>query len=195
MQLTRKSLSRLGAAGGAAFALPGGVTRASARAGAPPDADLAYLRLLIGAELLALDFQTRALATRKLGPAAPTFRRSLADERAHYATLARLLQDAGQMPATSADVDFTYPRGSFGSRAAVEHLGWRVESLLLGAYLGAIGSVETPELRLPIGQIAANEAQHLSALAPLLGRRAVGRAFPPALAMSAASNRLDAFES
>jgi hypothetical protein len=144
MQLTRKSLLRLGAAGGAAFALPGGVARASARAAAPPDADLAYLRLLIGAELLALDFQTRALATRKLGPAAPTFRRSLADERAHYATLARLLQDAGQTPASSADVDFTYPRGSFGSRAAIEHLGWRVESLLLGAYLGAIGGVETP---------------------------------------------------
>jgi len=195
MQMTRKHLLRVGAAGGAAFALPGGVALAGTTATAPTDGDLAYLRLLIGAELLALDFQTRALAARKLGPAAATFRRSLADERAHYASLAKLLSDAGQPPATSADVDFTYPRGSFGSRAAIGHLAWRVETLLLGAYLGAIGNVEAPELRLPIGQIAANEAQHLSALAPLLGRGAVGRAFPRALAMSAASDQLDAFES
>jgi hypothetical protein len=51
------------------------------------------------------------------------------------------------------------------------------------------------ELRLPIGQIAANEAQHLSAIAPLIGRKQVGRAFPQALAISAASDQLDAFES
>jgi hypothetical protein len=193
MQLSRKRLLGVGVAGGAALILPRGVARAAAT---PPDGDLAYLRLLIGAELLALDFQTRALATRKLGPAAAsTFRCSLADERAHYATLARLLQDAGQTPATSADVDFTYPRDGFASRVAIARLGWGVESLLLGAYLGAIGNVETAELRLPIGQIAANEAQHLSAIAPLIGRKPVGRAFPQALAISAASDQLDAFES
>ena len=192
MQLSRKRLLGVGVAGGAALILPRGVAHAAA---SPPDADLAYLRLLIGAELLALDFQTRALAARKLGPAASIFKRSLTDERAHYATLAQLMRDTGQTPATSADVDFTYPRGGFASPVAIARLGWRVESLLLGAYLGAIGNVETAELRLPIGQIAANEAQHLSAIAPLIGRKPVGRAFPQALAIGAASNQLDAFES
>ena len=192
MQLSRKRLLGVGVAGSAALILPRGVAHAAA---SPPDADLAYLRLLIGAELLALDFQTRALATRKLGPAASIFKRSLTDERAHYATLAQLMRDTGQTPATSADVDFTYPRGGFASPVAIARLGWRVESLLLGAYLGAIGNVETAELRLPIGQIAANEAQHLSAIAPLIGRKPVGRAFPQALAIGAASNQLDAFES
>jgi len=172
MQLSRKRLLGVGVAGGAALILPRGVARAAAT---PPDGDLAYLRLLIGAELLALDFQTRALASHRLGPDASIFKR--------------------QGPATSADVDFTYPRGAFASHVAIARLGWRVESLLLGAYLGAIGNVETAELRLPIGQIAANEAQHLSAIAPLIGRKRVGRAFPQALAISAASDQLDAFES
>jgi ferritin-like protein len=194
--LSRQALLRWGAAGGAALLLPGSAAARTAAADTLPDADLAYLRLLIGAELLAVDFQTRALAaTARLGTLAPTVRRALADEKAHYATLARLLQAAGEPPATPADVDFTYPRGSFASRTSIAHLGWRIETLLLGAYLGAIENVQTPSLRLPIGQIAANEAQHLSALAPAAGKLRIGRAFPAALTMGAVSSRLDAFES
>ena len=57
-----------------------------------------------------------------------------------------------------------------------------LEDLTLGAYLGAVENVQTPQLRLPIGQIAANEAQHVSALA--VARRAARdrprlRAVPP----------------
>jgi Ferritin-like domain len=183
--LSRRSL----VAAGAALLAPG-VARA-----APPDGDLAYLRLLVGAELLAIDLHTRALRTNRLGSSASTFRRSLADERAHYAALGRLLTSAGQPPATGADVDFAYPRRSFASRAAIGRLAWRIETLLLGSYLGAVRAVETPELRLPVGQIAANEAQHLSALAPLAGKLRIGRPFPAALTIGAASAALDVFES
>ena len=163
---------------------------------APPDGDLAYVRLLIAAELLAIDFHQRALAAKgKVGSLAATFRRSLADERVHYAALVRVLTDAGQ-PATGAgDVDFAYPRGSFASRGSIARLAWRIENVLLGSYLGAIAGVQTPELRLPIGQIAANEAQHLSAVASAAGKARIGRAFPPALSIGAASDALDAFES
>jgi hypothetical protein len=179
--------------------LPGGASALSARAAAveaPPDGDLAYLRLLIGAELLAIDFQTRALAAkRRPGSLTATFARSLADEKAHYAALAGTLKDAGQSPATPGDVDFTYPRAGFASRSSIARLGLRIETLLLGGYLGAIENVQTPTLRLPIGQIAANEAQHVSALAPAAGRLRIGPAFPAALTMSAVSTRLDAFES
>jgi Ferritin-like domain len=191
-------LLKLGVGGGAGLFLTGGsaLTGRASAADAPPDGDLAYLRLLIGAELLAIDFHTRALAARsRLGAAARTFARALADERAHYARLARLLQNAGQTPAGSGDVDFHYPRGAFATRRSIARLGWRIESLLLGAYLGAIESLETQELRLPIGQIAANEAQHVSALAPLLRQRAIGAAFPAALTMSTVSATLDGFES
>jgi rubrerythrin len=162
-----------------------------------PDGDLAYLRLLIAAELLAVDFQTHALAGHKLrhNGASGVIRRMRADENAHYAHLADLMTAAGQTPATSADIDFTYPKGSFRSQASILKLAGRLEHLMVGAYVGAVENVETPDLRLPIGQIAANEAQHAAALAALTGREVIGKAFAPALQMGAVSDALDGFES
>jgi ferritin-like protein len=161
-----------------------------------PDADLAYLRLLIAAELLAIDFQAHALASGKLRHAASSLaRRIRADEKAHYDLLAGLVTAAGQTPATAGDIDFSYPKGSFRSQASIVRLAGRLEHLMVGAYLGAIASVEAPELRLPIGQIAANEAQHSGALAALRGQPVIGRAFAAPLPMAAVSNALDEFES
>ena len=74
-------------------------------------------------------------------------------------------------------------------------LAGRLEHLMVGAYVGAVENVETPELRLPIGQIAANEAQHQGALAGLRGDSVVGTALAPALQMGAVSDALDEFES
>jgi hypothetical protein len=168
-----------------------------ASAGTPSDADLAYLRLLIAAELLVFDFQSRALACGKLrrNGAHALFRRIRADEEAHYTHLANLLAAAGQTPATSADIDFSYPKGSFRSQASILRMAGRLEHLMVGAYVGAIESVEAPELRLSIGQIAANEAQHQSALAGLGGHPVVEKAFAPSLPMSAVSDALGEFES
>jgi rubrerythrin len=169
----------------------------AAAADTPPDSDLAYLRLLIAAELLVFDFQTRALAGGKLARngAHALFRRIRADEKEHYTHLASLLTAAGGTPATADDIDFSYPKGSFRSQASIVRLAGRLEHLMVGAYVGAIENVETPELRLPIGQIAANEAQHQGALAALSGRPAVEKAFAPALRMNAVSDVLDEFES
>jgi rubrerythrin len=162
-----------------------------------PDGDLAYLRLLVAAELLALDFQTSALASGKLrhDGSAAVVRRMRADERAHYTKLANLMAAAGQTPTTAGDINFAYPRASFRSQASTLRLAGRLEHVLLGAYVGAIENVETPELRLPIGQIAANEAQHAGALAALVGRSAIGKAFAPSLSMASVSDALDEFES
>jgi rubrerythrin len=66
---------------------------------------------------------------------------------------------------------------------------------MAGAYLGAAENLETPELRLPIGQIAANEAQHVGALEALEGRSVIGKPFAPALQMGAVSDALDEYES
>ena len=68
------------------------------------------------------------------------------------------------------------------------------EDLTLGAYLGAVQNVQAPQLRLPIGQIAANEAQHVSALAVSAGRPAIGSAFAPSLQIDAVSTALDNYE-
>lgn len=198
--ISRSDLLRRGAVGGGAFlATASGLAAVApfAAADTPQDSDLAYLRLLIAAELLAVDFQTRAMQSGKLrrNGAHALFRRIRADENAHYRQLAGLLTSAGQTPATSDDFDFSYPKGSFHSQASIVRLAGRLEHVLVGAYVGAIENVEAPLLRLPIGRIAANEAQHQSALAALGGGALVGRAFAPALQMGAVSDVLDEFES
>ena len=197
--LSRADFVRRGVVGGGAMLVSAsGLASLPAVASADtvPDGDLAYLRLLIAAELLAVDFQTHALASGKLHRAAHTLVRQIrSDENVHYDSLASLLTAAGGTPATSADIDFTYPKGSFRSQASVLRLAGRLERLLVGAYVGAVESVETPALRLSIGQIAANEAQHAGALAGLHGEPVVGKTFAPVLQMDAVSDALDEFES
>lgn len=184
--------------GGVALAAGAGlvVFATPAARAALPDEDLSYLRLLIGAELLEADFTSQAVGSGKLGRASSAvFRQMAADEKAHYNSLAQLLSGGGQTPATSADIDFGYPKGSFDTEHSVVALARSIEAVALGAYLGATENVQTPELRLPIAQIAANEAQHVGAVAERAGKPVIGRAFAPSLQIDAVSSFLDTFES
>jgi hypothetical protein len=193
--LRRDQLLRRAALAGGALLVPAALA-GPAGAATPTDNDLAYVRLLVAAELLAADFQKKALASGRLASRPKTtMEKMAADDRAHYATLAELLRAAGQPPATAADIDFSYPRRSFASQPSTLKVGAEIKSLLLGTYLGAVENVETAPLRLPVGQIAANEAQHAAALAALRGRAVIGRAFAPVLQIDAASAALDRFES
>ena len=72
------------------------------------------------------------------------------------------------MPATAHDIDFSYPRGSFASRAAIARLGVQLETLSLGAYLGAVAPADAALPR-PAAARAASEAQHLSVFAGEVG--------------------------
>lgn len=187
--LLRKGTALLGAGAAASFF-------AERAAAALPDADLAYLRLLIGAELLAADFHDQALASGKLAKTvASAVKQIHADESAHYAGLAQLVTAGGQTPAAAGDIDFSYPAKTFASQAAILEAAWSIETLTVGAYLGAVENLQTPQVRLPVGQIAANEAQHVSALAAVLGRPLIGHAFAPSLSIDAVSAALDAYES
>ncbi len=168
----------------------------SASALTAPDGDIAALRLLIGTELLALDFQTRALASGKLPTSSSALlKRMQADEQAHYDGLADLMSEAGQTPATSDDIDFSYPKSTFDSGSSILKLAAELEALQLGAYIGANAGVQTPQLRVAIGQISANESQHVAALATLAGKPVIGRAFGPALTSGAVTSVLDVYES
>jgi Ferritin-like domain len=192
--MNRAGLIRSGVGGGAA--LIGLGVWAERAAAAVPDVDISYLRLLVATELLKADFAARALANGKLeGSAARVVRRMRSADTAHYTGLAALMNDAGQPPATADDIDFSYPRGSFASARPTAALAWRLTSLALGAYLGALEQVQTPSIRLPLGQIAANEAQQQGALASLVGRQAIGSAFASALPIDVVSTALDAYES
>ncbi len=196
---SRSALLRRGVQGGGVVLVAGsGIAALAAAASAAtlPDGDLAYLRLLIGAELLEVDFQSQALASGKLGAASTAIVKQMAaDEKAHYNSLAQLQAGGGQTPATSDDIDFSYPKGSFDTEQSILELANSIETVVVGAYMGAIQNVQTPQLRLPIGQIAGNEAQHVGALAALAGKPVIGRAFAPSLQIGAVSTFLDTFES
>lgn len=163
-----------------------GIMPGRALAATTTDNDLAWARLLVVAELLAIDFYGRALRSHHGEPA--SFRRALADERRHHEAAAKILTSAGQVPPGPGDVDFVYPKRAFTSRRAVRELGTRLESIFLGAYLGAAGSFDDDTLKLGAARAAASEAQHLLAFT---GR--IGPAFPRPLPIDAASNALDAF--
>ena len=91
--------------------------------GVVPAGDLAYTRMLIGVELLAIDFYTNAIASKHLRAGAlDDARVALINESEHYAYLANALTALGQTALTAADVNFSYPAGSFYSADAVTGL-------------------------------------------------------------------------
>jgi len=176
--LRRSSALVIAASGVGAFA-------PAAFADAPTPGDLAYLRLLIAAELLAVDFYEQAAVSLRI----------LADEKEHYTLLAALMTAAGQTPTTADDIDFSYPTGTFASRRSVLRFAKELERMLAGAYIDALEHVETPGYRLTMGRIVANEAQHHSAIAALQGEPPIQRSFPTAVRIDAMSNYLDRYES
>jgi hypothetical protein len=194
--LNRADLLRRGVGSGAMLIVSGAAFGAPAPAAGIPDGDLTYLRLLVAAELLKADFQIHALRSRKLAPASTSLARQMhADDVAHYRGLAALMNSAGQPPTKAGAIDFSYPRRTFGSQGSIVKVAWKLGTLTLGAYLGAVTNVQTPELRQPLGQIAANEAQQLSALARLLRRPVIGGAFAAAWPIETVSSALGEYES
>ncbi len=205
-QLTRRHLFGTGARGGAALLL-GGTTAAvlAANADATPPAaaigavaasDLAYVRLLIGAELLMVDFYTEAVVSKHLhGRSLADARLALINEGEHYSYLAAVVGSTGGVALTAADVNFTYPDGSFFTAASVTKLAGTLEQLALGAYLGAAGNVANPVVAAALAQITANEAQHLAAFSLSAGQAAYHDAFPDPLTIEEASDALAAYTS
>lgn len=193
--LTRAGLLRSGAAAALAASSAGIVARGAAAA-APPDADLAYARLLVAADLLAADFYTQALAAKQFGASTTkALRHAAFNEQEHYAAVAGALTAAGQTPATADDIDFTYPAKSFADKGSIAKLGVAIEQLQLGAYLGAADAVQTDPLRSIVSRIAANEAQHVSLFTGLLEDRLLGVSLPLPLGIDEASTALGAYTS
>jgi len=199
-RVSRGQLILRGAKGGAALfltgSLAGSLVDSAVAADTVPDSDLAYARLLVGAELLGLDFYMRAIASKRLsGDALGSLKRARLNERGHYNRIAEILSGAGQTPAVASDFEFSYPRGAFASKASIARLGVRLEATFMGAYLGAVEGLQTSALKQPVAQIAANEAEHLSVFRRLSGRSPIGIALPRPLTIDEASNALDAFTS
>jgi rubrerythrin len=172
-----------------------GALAPSALADGVPDGDLAYLRLLIASELLAIDFYAQTFAQGNLGREyAAVARRIRADEMAHYTALAALMTDDGQTPATAGDIDFAYPSGTFATRRSILRFAKQLEHMIVGAYIDALAHVQTPEYRDGMARMLASEAQHHSAIAALWGEPVIGKA-PLPVRMDVMSNFLGNYES
>jgi hypothetical protein len=184
---------------GAALLVAGsalGFVPEAATADTVSDGDLAYARLFVTVELLALDFYGSAIVSKHFDKGQlADLRRARADEKQHYDSAAAFLVSAGQVPATAADIDFSYPRGSFLSKRAIAGVGVRLESIALGGYLGAVEGYATNALKQRAARAAASEAQHLSVFAAEVGGRRIGAAFPRPLSIDRVSNTLDTYTS
>jgi Ferritin-like domain len=122
------------------------------------DADIA--KLAATAELLAIDFYTRAIASKKLtGDELSYLVGAKANEVAHYDALKGVLKSA-----TPSGLRFKYPAGSFASRTSIGNLGHALETAFVGAYMGAVTAFTSNELKGVAAEIGACESRHLSVL-------------------------------
>jgi hypothetical protein len=161
METTRAAFLSRGAKGGLALVAGGsvlGLAQGTALAAGSADADIA--KLAATAELLAIDFYTRAIRSRRFaGDELAYMQAALGNEQAHYAALAGVLGKAAPK-----GLKFTYPNGSFSSARAVGKLGTALETAFVGAYMGAVTALRSNELKGVAAQIGANESRHLSVL-------------------------------
>jgi hypothetical protein len=194
--MTRAQLLTRTAKGGAALLVAGsalGQFVGNAAADPLPEGDLAYARLLVATELLGADFYARAIASHKVGPRLlKRLKLAHANELQHYQSVGAILTGAGLTPAGASDIDFSYPRGTFRSDGSVAKIALELETIMLGAYLGAVDGLQTTALKPVVARIAASEAQHVAYLSTIKGLSSF-QAFPNPMTIQQVSNALDAY--
>jgi hypothetical protein len=159
--ISRAQFFSRGAKGGLALVAGGGLLGlAEGSALAAPAADTDIAKLAATAELLAIDFYRRAIASRRFsGDELGYMQAALGNEQAHYKALAGVL--GSQAPK---GFKFKYPNGSFASAKSIGRLGQALETAFVGAYMGAVTALKSNELKGVAAQIGANESRHLSVL-------------------------------
>jgi demethoxyubiquinone hydroxylase (CLK1/Coq7/Cat5 family) len=176
-------------AGGAAL---GAAAPAGARTAADPtEGDLAIVRLAASAELLAQAFYTGALGSKKFTQEEQGYlEKALANEKEHYDALAKVLGDTAPV---ADDFEFVFPKDTFSLRGRMLRVGTVLETVFVGTYAGAAGTLTLPEQQTVAAQIAASESQHLSVISDLRGGSPVGPSFPQTFDVERASAVLDPF--
>jgi hypothetical protein len=165
-----------------------------AASGQLTDLDLALGRLAVGAEILAAEFYTQAIASRQFGAAGlKDLKRALFNEQEHLTAVSQILAGAGQTPETADDFDISFPKGTFASRESIAKFGVALETTLVGAYLGAVDSFAALDLKTTAARIAASESHHLSVFGALAADRPIGVSFPVPIDYETASTFLDQF--
>jgi hypothetical protein len=167
---TRAQFLARGARGGLALVAGGamlGLAEGTALGAVTADTDIA--KLAATAELLAMDFYGHAIKSKKLkGDELAYLIGARANEKAHYAALHGVLGMA-----TPSGLKFTYPNGAFTSRKSIGMLGEALETAFVGAYMGAVTSLKSNELKAVAAEIGACESRHLSVLTNIAANRIV----------------------
>jgi hypothetical protein len=192
METTRASFLANGARGGLAL-VAGGSLLALAEgtalgATAVKDADIA--KLAATAELLAIDFYSKAIGSKKFSGAELAYMAAAREnEQAHYKALAGVLKSAAPK-----NLRFAYPGGTFMSKRSIGKLGQALETAFVGAYLGAVTALKSNELKGVAATIGANESRHLSVLTNIAAGTIVpAPAFPKALTAAQATAAVKPF--
>jgi len=166
----------------------------TAASGPLAELDLAVARLAVGAEILAVEFYSEAIASKKFsGDTVKYLKRAQFNEQEHLTAMSLVLSGAGQAPSTADDFTITFPKGTFDSRGSIAKFGVAIETAFVGAYLGAVDAAGSSDLRTTAARIAANESQHLSVFSDLAANRPLGISFPAPIDYETASDLLDAY--
>ena len=191
METTRAAFLSRGARGGIALVAGGSViaaTTGTAFGARTADTDIA--KLAATAELLAIDFYTKAIGSKKFsGAEAAYMAAALQNEKDHYKALAGVLKAAAPK-----GIMFSYPSGTFASAKSIGKLGQALETAFVGAYLGAVTALKSNDLKGVAATIGANESRHLAILSNIAAGTIVsGPSFPKALTAAQATAAVSPF--
>jgi ferritin-like protein len=89
-----------------------------------------------------------------------------ADEDAHIAAITQTIQNLGGTPAQAPAIDY---KDALSSRGKFLRFGLRFENLFAGAYLGAAGAVDNPDILQAAAGIYGTEERHAAIVGELLG--------------------------
>ena len=148
-----------GLRGGLALVAAGSLLAATAGSALGAETgDVAIAKLAATAELLAIDFYGKAIASGTFtGDQLGYMTAAKQNEQDHYDALAAVLASDAPKGLT-----FTYPAGTFASANSVAVTGIALETAFVGAYIGAVEALTSNELKATAGLVGANEAQHLA---------------------------------
>jgi Ferritin-like domain len=191
METTRAAFLSRGAKGGLALVAGGSVlAMTNGPAFGSVTADTGIAKLAATAELLAIDFYTRSIRSRKLkGAEAAYLAAALQNEKDHYQALAGVLGRSAPK-----GLRFRFPSGTFASARSIGRTGQALETAFVGAYLGAVKALRSNDLKAVAAQIGNNESRHLAILSNIAAGTIVsGPSFPKALTAAQATRAVSPF--
>ena len=190
----RGTFLRRGAVGGLALVGGGGLLASVAgpafASATTTKSDTATLQAAFTAEALAVYVYTAAIANHKKFKLQNLdyFEAARQDEIAHRNFLGQAL---GSKKPTG--LKFQIPAKYLKSGKTVLELGRTLETAFIAAYLGAVKTLNSNDLKEIAAQVAANEASHFSFFDAALGGHAVTAALPAAATIPATEKALKPF--